>query len=160
MEGATSMAKKSSGAREVKIKKRRAFLSQADVPAFSLEQALRVCRALAAHHDGESVSPLQLAQDLNMSPGSGPFRMLCGASIAYGLTSGGYNAEEVELHDLGKRIVQPMEERDDVAAMREALLRPRVVREFLEKYNGKQLPTEDIGSNVLASMGVPRNRCT
>lgn len=153
------MARTSNGTADARLKKRRVYLSQADVPAFSLEQALRVCRALAEHHDGEPVSPLQLAQDLNMSPGSGPFRMLCGASIAYGLTSGGYNAEEIVLHDLGKRIVQPMELGDDFAAMREALMRPRVIREFLDKYNGKQLPPEDISSNVLASLGVPRGKC-
>ena len=147
---ATSPAKNSS--------KRRKRLSQSDVPAYSLQQALRVCNNLVQNHDGDAISPLQLAQDLNVAPTSGPFRMLCGASIAYGLTLGGYNAEEVSMDTLGKRIVQSVEEGDDALAMREALLRPRVIREFLEKYNGSPIPPDQIASNVLADMGVPRDR--
>jgi len=35
-----------------------------------------------------------------MQPGSSTFRQLCGASIAYGLTSGGYNASEISIDPL------------------------------------------------------------
>lgn len=37
--------------------------------------------------------------------------------------------------DLGRRIVAPTVEGDDIAATREALMRQRVVREFLERYD-------------------------
>lgn len=43
-------------------------------------------------------------------------------------------------------------------AKREALLRPRVIGEFLRKYNGSPLPRADIAKNVLADMGVPHER--
>lgn len=36
-------------------------------------------------------------------------------------------------------------------------MRPRVVREFLEQYDGSKLPSEEIGKNVLGQMGVPRD---
>ena len=36
------------------------------------------------------------------------------------------------------------------------MLRPRVVREFLQRYDGSKLPREDIGLNVLETMGVPK----
>src|SRR5436190_2245515 len=100
---------------------KRKYLSQEDVPGSSLENALRIPRAMSENYAGGPVTPLQLAAALNMSPSSGPFRSLCGASIAYGLTSGGYNAQQILMQPLGKRIVKPLEEDDDVLAKREAL---------------------------------------
>src|SRR5258707_15299042 len=84
---------------------KRLCLSQTDVPGSSLESALRVPRAISENYAGGPVTPLQLAAALNMSPASGPFRALCGASIAYGLTDGGSNAQQISLQPLGKRIV-------------------------------------------------------
>ena len=67
-----------------------------------------------------------VATALQLMPKAGPFKMLTGAAIAYGITEGGAFAEIIELTDLGRRIVSPVEEGgDDVAARREALLRPR-----------------------------------
>ena len=137
---------------------KRPYLSQTDVPGCSLENALRVARAISENYAGDPVSPLQLAAALDMSPTSGPFRMLCGASIAYGLTVGGYNAQEISLEPLGKRIVKPLEEGDDVVAKRESVLKPRVVGEFLNKYSGSPLPRHDIALNVLQEMGVPKDK--
>jgi len=48
-----------------------------------------------------------------------------------------------------------LEEGDDFAAMREAVLAPTVERQFLERYDGSPLPSETIAFNVLESMGVP-----
>lgn len=76
---------------------KRKYLSQTDVPGISLENALRIPRAISENYADRPVTPLQLAAALNMSPTSGPFRALCGASIAYGLTEGGCNAKEISL---------------------------------------------------------------
>jgi predicted nucleotide-binding protein len=137
---------------------KRQYLSQTDVPNSSLENALRVPRAISDNYGGGPVTPLQLAAALNMSPTSGPFRALCGASIAYGLTDGGYNAQQISLQTLGKRIVKTLEEGDDVVAKREAILKPRVVGEFLKKYSGSPLPRHDIALNVLQELGVPQDK--
>ena len=93
-----------------------------------------------------------------MAPSSGGFRMHCGASIAYGLTDGGYNSDEISLTPLARRIVAPTKDGDDLAAKKEALLRPRVVRDFLTRYNESRLPAETIAKNVLEEMGVPADR--
>jgi len=95
---------------------------------------------------------------LGLSPTSGNWRSLCGSSIAYGLTDGGYNASEISLTDLGKRIVAPTSEGDDLTAKVEALLRPRVMREFCEKYDKAKFPKENIAENVLINLGVPKDR--
>jgi predicted nucleotide-binding protein len=84
--------------------------------------------------------------------------MLTGASIAYGLTEGGYGANEITLTERGRRIVAPTEEGDDVAAKAEAVLQPRVLRDFFQKYNRAKLPRAEIAQNVLVSMGLPKER--
>lgn len=136
----------------------RAYLSQEDVPSCSLNEALKVGIALVDQYGGRAATPLDIAAALNVSPTTGGFRMLCGASIAYGITSGGYNAQEISLSPLGIRILTPLAEDDDAAARRDAVLKPRVLREFLSKYSGAALPREDIAQNVLRSMGVPADR--
>jgi len=139
-------------------KTKREYISQSDVPAQSLEQALRIPKSISENYAGGPVTPLQLASALNMSPSAGPFRQLCGTSIAYGLTDGGYNAQQITLTPLGKRIVKPLKEGDDIEAKREATLKPRISKEFLNKYNSSPLPRNDIAMNVLEDMGVPKGK--
>jgi Predicted nucleotide-binding protein containing TIR-like domain len=136
----------------------RTYLSQSDVPSYSLEKALRIPSAIRDNYGYKPTSPLQLARALEIAPTSSTFRMLTGAAIAYGLTNGGYNAETISIAPLGLRIIKPTMEGDDLVAKREALLKPRVIREFLEKYNGAPLPKDSIAQNVLNDMGVPLDR--
>ncbi len=56
------------------------------------------------------------------------------------------------------RIVRPTSEGDDLAAKREAVLKPRIIREFLTKYDRAPVPKDAIGQNVLMDMGVPLER--
>lgn len=141
---------------EVKI--RRTYISQSDVPVCTLDQAIRVPQAIAENYGYQATKPIQVAMAMDLSPKSSYFRKLTGAAIAYGLTEGGWNAAEIKLTKLGLDIVRPLEEGKDLFAKREAFLRPRVVGEFLLKYDGAQLPKQDIAYNVLEDMGVPRDR--
>ena len=124
-------------------------ISQSDVPSVPIGQALRIPTAIAEHYASKPAKPLNVAAALKMSPTSGPFRALCGASIAYGLTNGGYNANRIEITELGKRIVRPTREGEDLVAKREALLAPRVPREFLRRYDNSPIPKGEIAANVL-----------
>lgn len=138
--------------------KRRSSLRQTDVPGRTLKEALRVPEALRDHFAGQSARPVQLAGAINMTPGSGPFRTLTGAAEAYGLTSGASRSDEITLTDLGRRIVSPREEAADISGMREALMLPRVIREFLSRYDGQRLPRQDIAANVITDdMSIPRD---
>ncbi len=137
---------------------KRVRVSQADVPAYSLGDALRVATAIADNYASAPTKPLEVAAAMNLAPNSSHFKMLTGSSIAYGLTAGGYNAVEISLTPLAMRILSPLEEGDDVGAKREALLTPNIIGQFLSKYNNSPLPPENIAFNVLGSMGVPRER--
>ena len=64
----------------------------------------------------------------------------------------------MKLTPLGRRLVAPEEEREDLAARREAIMKPRILREFFEKYRRAKLPNETIAANVLKSLGLPPER--
>jgi predicted nucleotide-binding protein len=140
------------------IVEKRSYISQSDIPSFSLDKALRIATAIGENYGYKPSSALQVAKALDITPTTGGFKTLTGASIAYGLTNGGYNADSISITPLGMRIVRPTAEGDDLAAKREALLKPRVIREFLQKYDGAPFPKDTIGQNVLMEMGVPQER--
>lgn len=140
------------------VTKKRTYIPQSDVPIYGLDEALKVPRTIIDNYGGHPATPLQVASALNLSPQSGGFRNLCGSSIAYGLTEGGYNAKEISVEPLAKRILTPLEEGDDLTAKREAALKPRVLGEFIRKYENSPLPRRDIALNVLIEMDVPRER--
>jgi predicted nucleotide-binding protein len=136
----------------------RRYVSQTDVPTSTLQRALRIPQAIADNYGYKPTSPLQVAVALDVQPSSSNFRMLTGAAIAYGLTTGGYNADTISITPLAMRVVRPTTEGDDIAAKREAFLKPRVIREFLQKYDRAPIPRDDIARNVLLEFGVPTDR--
>lgn len=136
----------------------RAQLSQTDLPSFSLEHASRIAQGLWDDFAGKGAEPHQLALSLDLSPTSGRWRMLCGAAIAYGLTTGGYAASSIDLTDLGRKLVAPLQDGDELGARREACLRPKILGEFFKKYDRAKFPKDEIAKNVLISLGVPKDR--
>jgi len=136
-------------------KQSKKYVNQSDVPRHSLPEALRIPQAICDNFGKAPTKPLYIADALELTPNSSLFRMLCGASGAYGLTEGSYKSGVISLTDLGRRIVAPTVEGDDLAARREALLVPRIMKEFLSKYNGSKIPPDRIAYNVLEQMGVP-----
>lgn len=152
------VAKKKTATKKQQTNGKRRYLSQSDVPAMPIDEAMRVAKVIADEYACDPTAPLQVASALEMQPKSSHFRTLCGAALAYGLTDGGPNAEEIGLTDLGKKAVRPTEEGQNISAMREAALKPRVVGEFLRKYNKNKFPRKEIGLNVLLESGVPQER--
>lgn len=137
---------------------KRTKVSQTEFPRESLAKALSIAEAIWENFAGKGAAPHDIAMALDLSPTSGSWRNLCGTSIAYGLTSGGYAANTIELTDLGRRIVAPTSEGDDVNARVEAILQPRVMGEFFHRYDKAKFPKENIAENVLISLGVPKDR--
>lgn len=81
--------------------KKRIYVSQADIPAVSLEAATRVPRAIAESYGSDPTRPIDVAAALDYTPSSGSFRTLCGAAVGYGLTDGGPHASQISLAKLG-----------------------------------------------------------
>jgi predicted nucleotide-binding protein len=134
------------------------YFKQADFPQNSLQQAQKIASAIVDNFAGKSGSPPDVALAIGISPTSSGWRTLTGSSIAYGLTEGGFNANTINLTALGRKLVAPEEEGADLAARRLAILKPRIAKEFFERYRRAKFPTDVIAGNVLKSMGVPPER--
>jgi predicted nucleotide-binding protein len=141
-----------------KPEKQRTYISQSDIPAVSLDKAIKIPAAIGDNYGYKSATPLQVAKAMDVQPTTGYFKRLTGAAIGYGLTVGGYNADTISITPLGLRIVRPTVEGDDLIAKREAILKPRITREFLQRYANAPLPSVSIARNVLMEMGVPPER--
>jgi hypothetical protein len=137
---------------------KRIYLKQLDVPAASLDDALRVPQAILDHYAGKPTSPLYVAKALNVDPKGSQLKVLTGAAIAFGLIDGGAQAATISVTDLARRILRPKEEGVDHVARREAVLKPRVFGEFLRNYDEHPFPRQDIALNVLEGMEVPRDK--
>lgn len=136
----------------------RNYFKQSDFPQVSLQQAQKIASAIVDNFAGDGGSPPDIALAVGISPTSSAWPALAGASIAYGLTAGGVNAGKMMITDLGKKLVAPEEEGADLAARREAIMKPRILKEFFEKYRRAKLPNDVIAGNVLKTQGIPGDR--
>lgn len=141
-------------------KKRSPKIMQTNMPSYSIEDALAIPRAIWDNFAGRPCAPLQVCTALELSPASSKFRDLAGASIAYGFTTGGWNAKTITLEQIGKRAVAPTEEGDDLVALKSAALKPSILKRFFEYYDGKKFPKEVIAENMLVDWGVPKERAS
>ena len=140
---------------------KRGRISQGDLPRVSIERALRIPRALIEQCGGQPTTPLDLAVAVGVKPSSSGWRDLTGSAVGYGFTDGAYNSGVIGLTQLGRRAVAPQEEGDDLAALREACLKPSIINQFLHKYDGNKLPRDDIARNVLiGEFDIPVERAT
>lgn len=140
-------------------KDKRVRVSQSDIPRHSLREALTIAQALTDNFAGQPASPHQIAMAVEMSPTTLSWRTLTGASVAYGLTTGGYGADKISLQELGRRATAPTEEGDDIKAKAEAALKPKIFADFFAKYNRAKFPTDIIAKNVLQhDFSVPSDR--
>ena len=151
-------AKKAEAMTAAPKKPERIYFKQSEFPLTTLQHAQKIASALVDNFAGDSASPPDVALALGISPTSSAWPTLTGASIAYGLSDGGINANVIKLTALGRRLVAPEAEGEDVIARREAILQPRLLREFFEKYRRAKLPNDLIAGNVLKSLGLPADR--
>lgn len=137
---------------------KRVYFKQSDFPLSSLQQAQKIASSLVDNFAGKDASPPDIALAIGVSPTSSSWPPLAGSSIAYGLTEGGVNASKIKLTPLGRKLVAPENDGDDLLARREAILKPRISKEFFERYRRAKFPNEAIGVNVLKSLGIPAER--
>jgi hypothetical protein len=118
-------------------------------PRRTVEQALRIPRALRDHNGGKPWPATEVAKALDIGSKSGNFFYLTSASKQYGLTEGTSRTSEISLTELGRRAVYPSSAEEERAALREAFLHVPVFRRVLEHYGGNNLPDPQYRENTL-----------
>lgn len=138
----------------------RVYFRQSDFPQVDLLQAQKIAAAIVENFAAKEASPPDIALAIGISPTSSGWPLIAGSSLAYGLTEGGVNAKVIKLTDLGRRLTAPEVEGEDIAARLEAIMQPRILREFFERYRRAKFPNDTIAANVLKSFGIPPERVT
>ena len=130
---------------------------QSDFPKNTLEQALRVAKALEEANGGQPLPPIETATALGVSPGSSDFRVILSSSLKYGLTSGSYKSQRIALDGLGREIVEPKTEEERQASLVSAALLPSTFSSLYDYYKGKKLPEKTFLQNtIVREFSVPR----
>ncbi len=119
---------------------RRPGVPNRNFPPLGLAEALLVPRKIQDEASGTTVSRLTLAELLSVSPSSSRFRELIAASRFYGLSSGGINADEFAITQLGAQAVGG----DEVAVvegLKKAVRNVAPFNKFLVTFNNKKVPS-------------------
>ena len=125
-------------------------------PKKTLLDALRIAQAIQDHNAGEPYDRLDLSTALGYSPSTGSFRMLITSSGQFGLTKGGYTANQISLTERGRSIVAPRDEVEKNRGLLEALLSIEIFRTFFKKFDNKKMPKPEFVQNTLArDFGIP-----
>jgi hypothetical protein len=120
-------------------------------PALSFEASLALAEAIHLHASGERVARLTLLKQINSSPTSSSTQILITSSNKYGITTGSYAADHLELTPIGR-----------VASDKASAPRPKTQARFdlavknvkpfevlYDRYRGKKLPSHDVMRDTL-----------
>lgn len=119
-------------------------------PPTDLNEALIIAETIWNHNAGKPMRRLTLFNTIDRSPESSTSRSLLTASNGYGLTKGGYQAEEILLTERGQLIV----EKNDVKAKLDAVLGVKIFSDFFNNYKNSTLPSPPAGIDFLKSHGL------
>jgi hypothetical protein len=115
-------------------------------PALSFEESLPLAEAIHTHAAGERVSRLTLLKAMNLSPTSSATQILITSSSKYGLTTGSFVAEHLELTEEGRKATE-VNRPNRVRTQARFNLAIKGIKPFdvmYEKYKGKKLPSQDV----------------
>lgn len=118
-------------------------------PYVDLESAVAMARGLY-HVGGLACAVQDLASYLQQAVSGGGFRLRLLAARRFGLLQ--YERGAVQLTELGRRVIDPAQER---AARAKAFLEVPLFQAVYEKFQGVALPQSEVLEQVLGSLGVP-----
>lgn len=125
-------------------------------PATSFKEALFLAQAIQKHGAGQRTRRLTLFEALDRSPDSGSTRKLITSSVQYGITTGGYSAEWLDLTPTGKIASNPTSpDRARLKASLDlAIIKVPPFNAIYEKYSGSRLPTAEVLRDAARESGV------
>jgi hypothetical protein len=125
-------------------------------PASSFAEALPLADAIHEYAAGQKVRRLTLLQQMQKSPTSSATKMLITNSGKYGITSGSYAAEWLELTDVGAIATAPgsLTPQKLSAQFQLAIERITPFSVLYRGYKGKRLPSREVMKDLLAENGI------
>lgn len=128
-----------------------------DYPRHPVRKALRIPRAILEQNAGRACTDREAASFSGVGY-HGPFRVELSSALKYGFLSRPA-AGKVEVTDLGKKVLRPQNPTDEVAGIREAVLRAPKISDVYKHYRGENIPDEPFFANALAdTFGIPPDK--
>jgi hypothetical protein len=126
-------------------------------PTFSFQESLEIAEAIHAHAAGGKIRRLTLFDAIKKSPDSGSSRMLVTNSARYGLTTGSYQAEHLELTPKGRIATDPDANPKERLKARFELAIGNIppFKTLYEKLAGNKLPAKPVIYDILREAGIP-----
>ncbi len=133
--------------------------TQRNFPAGPFEEALDLAAAIWRVAAGPRVRRLTLFEALERSPDSGGTRQLITNAAKYGLTTGSYAAEYLELTSIGRSASNP-----DASPLERQQARFQLAvqgigpfKALYEAYAGKKVPNQAVMRDLLEEVGQPQD---
>ncbi|OBF82308.1 hypothetical protein A5791_04550, partial [Mycobacterium sp. 852002-51163_SCH5372311] len=125
-------------------------------PGLSFKESLFLAEAIQEHGAGKRIRRLTLFQKLNRSPTSGTSRTLITSSSQYGLTTGAYNAEFLDLTPEGRTASDKSISTATrlQAQINLAILNLDTFKQVFEKYAGNRLPPIEVLRDAFKDAGI------
>jgi hypothetical protein len=125
-----------------------------------LEEALALGSAIQEHAAGQRIRRTTLFEKLDKSPESGASRMMITNSGKYGITTGGYGAEYLDLTEAGARATDPeASPRDQLKARFElAIKNVPSFASLYESLKGKRVPSPEVMRDSLGEVGIEEDQ--
>lgn len=141
---------------ETKIKEQKKTRKCSNIPARTFEDAMQLAQGIWECASGQKVRRLTLFDHLGKSPDSGHSRVLITSSSKYGITSGGYQADYIELTDAGRAASNPdLSDIDKISAQFElAISSNEYFKGLYESFKGIKMPTTQVLEDKVKELGI------
>ena len=108
-------------------------------PRHSLEKVLRLPKAILDQNAGKECSEEDTAKFLGIKYNKGPYALELSSALKFGLLDRP-SAGRIAVTDLAKKILRPQNEQEELAGLREAVLKAPDVSAVYSHYRGENLP--------------------
>lgn len=129
-----------------------------NIPVLSYEESLLLANAIWEYASGQKIRRLTLFDSLGKSPDSGPSRTLVTTSSKYGLTTGSYQAEFIELTTAGAIATDP--DGESIGKLRAnfqlAITYNEYFNSLYENYKDMKLPATSVMIDFLVDKGLDK----
>jgi hypothetical protein len=137
------------------LEERRGRGATKSFPTASFEESISIAEIIQ-RETGNKMRRIRIFEMLGKSPDSGPSRQLVTNSSKYGLTTGGYQADHIELTPLGQTSVNPDADAKERVMARFTLAIHNIVPfDFLyNRLGGNKLPSQGVMQDILREAEV------
>ena len=148
--------KKTDNISEKKKDAKKSKRSIKSIPSMPFEDAIALAQAIWDCASGQRVRKITLFDHLGKSPDSGPSRNLITSSSKYGLTTGGYQAEFLELTEIGAIASNPDSSSKDatMAKFTLAIQNNQYFKHLYDTYKSMKMPTNKVMEDCIIEFGI------